>query len=207
MVTGQEKDTGLTALVDEQLVARAQRGDGEAFVELMCRTRRSSARLASSILRDPWAAEDEVQNAYLKAWQYLGQFQGGAKFSTWLLRIVTNQCLMHLRQLRRARMTSIEEVKTEWGGCAYEVPDTRVTVEEGLRQRELIAGLRQQIRRLPALLQKTLELHDVDQVPVEEVASRLGITTAAAKSRLCRARTELRKRMEPYLAIDRGARV
>jgi RNA polymerase sigma-70 factor (ECF subfamily) len=195
MVTEPAKEDLLQSYCEEELVDRAQRGDDEAFVELMRRTKRSSVRVACSILLDPFEAEDEVQNAYFNAWQYLNQFQGGAKFSTWLLRIVTNQCLMRLRKLRRARVISLDAVKANWRGHAFEVPDSHLSAEEGLRHEELLVGLRAQILKLPPLLRKALVLHDVDHLPMADVASRLGITTAAAKSRLCRARTELKKRM------------
>src|SRR5579885_2221219 len=92
---------GTRSRSEEALVRQAQAGDQDAFGELMRRHYTASLKTAISILRVREEAEDEVQNAYWKAYQYVGQFQGDAQFSTWLTRIVVNQCLMRLRQARR----------------------------------------------------------------------------------------------------------
>lgn len=188
---------------ERELVGRAQQGDDEAFLELMGRTKRSSVRLARSILQDHSAAEDEVQNAYLKVWAHLGQFRSGARFATWVWKIVANQCLMRLRQLRQARMISLDDVKNS-GGYTFEAVDPGETAEEILRRRQMAAGLRTQIGRLPPLLQKALLLHDLEGLPVAEVASQLGISKSAAKSRVCRARMELKSRMAFLLEAGRS---
>ena len=193
-------DDALASIADNELVERSKRRDNQAFTELIRRNERSALRTASSILPDAESVEDEVQNACLKAWQHVGQFQGHSKFSTWMLRIVTNQCLMRLRAVGRARMVSLDKKRGDSGSCVLELPDARMTAEEQLRQRELVSGLREHIRALPPLLRRALLLHDVDQVPIGDVATLLGISRAAAKSRLCRARTELKKRMVPQPA-------
>ena len=94
--------SSLASYPDDELVLQAQARNPEAFEELMRRTNRSAFKLALSILRDRQEAEDEVQNSYLKAWSYVGQFQRESKFSTWISRIVVNQCLMRIRKFRGA---------------------------------------------------------------------------------------------------------
>lgn len=106
------------AVADQaELVSRAQGADQWAFAELMRRTTGASLRLATGMLKNHHLAEDEVQNAYFKVWQHIHQFQGGALFSTWMSRIVVNQCLMQLRRLRQSRLISIEGAVASDGGA------------------------------------------------------------------------------------------
>src|SRR4051812_44036411 len=97
-------------LTDAQLVGLAQQAGREAFAELIHRHRRRCANLATSILRNQGEAEEETQNACWKAFQYIEQFKGESEFSTWLLRIVENQCLMVIRQKRRAQFVHIDNL-------------------------------------------------------------------------------------------------
>src|SRR5215467_5072245 len=88
---------------DDRLVEMCQSGENGAFDELMRRHQIGAMKIAFSIMRDKQDAEDEVQNAFWKAFEHIDQFQHDAKFSTWLTRIVVNQCLMRIRQCRRAK--------------------------------------------------------------------------------------------------------
>jgi RNA polymerase sigma-70 factor (ECF subfamily) len=182
-------------LSESDLIDGAQRCDADAFGELMARHHTSAIKVAISILRDRCDAEDEVQNAFVKAFEHIGQFQREAKFSTWLTRIVVNQCLMRLRQLRRAKLLYIEDAVTADEQITLELPDTRRSAEHQLGQEEVARILQQEIRRTPPLLRSVFLLRDVQQRPMPEVALELGISVAAAKSRLLRARAELRRRM------------
>ncbi|HWF46368.1 MAG TPA: sigma-70 family RNA polymerase sigma factor, partial [Bryobacteraceae bacterium] len=104
-----QNTTTYANVADEKLVKLCQHGDNAAFAELMSRHRTAASKLAFSILRDKSDAEDEVQNAFWKAFEHINQFQQDAKFSTWLTRIVVNQCLMRLRQARRARFYFLDD--------------------------------------------------------------------------------------------------
>jgi RNA polymerase sigma-70 factor, ECF subfamily len=184
------------AVTDEDaLVNLAKSGDPEAFEQLAQRSTNTSIRLAISILRDRQEAEDEVQNAMLKAWQHLGQFEQGSKFSTWFTRIVVNQCLMRLRQVRRVSMAYLDDAPEGEGPSRWELQDHGANAEEQLGQSEVAGVVRKEIRRMPPLLRSVIELRDLEQLPIEEVAGRLEISLAAAKSRLLRARAELRQRL------------
>lgn len=154
--------------------------------------------MALSILRDPTAAEDEVQNAFWKAYEHIGQFQHDAKFSTWLGRIVVNECLMRLRRERRVRVLSLEEVLHTEDAVPLDVPDDTQSPEEALARTEISTVLRSEIRRIPPMLREVFLLRDVEELPMPEVAGRLGISVAAAKSRLLRARAELRARLQRH---------
>ena len=183
---------------DEELVRLSQEGRRDAFSELTARNYTVSFKLAVSILRDREEAEDEVQNAYWKAFQHIDQFHSDAKFSTWMTRIVVNQCLMRLRRARRAKFLYIDDVQIGEERGTFELTDETPTPEAVWGSRELAVILKQEIRRIPPLLRNVFVLRDVDQLPMPEVAERLGISVAAAKSRLLRARAELRMRLEKH---------
>lgn len=189
---------------DEDLVNLAQRGDNNAFAELIQRHYNSCSKLALSILRDKSDAEDEVQNACWKAFEHIDQFQKDAKFSTWLTRIVVNQCLMRLRQARRAKFLYMDDPLPSDESLTFQLADTGETPEEELGKSEVAAVLNTEISRIPPLLRKAFVLRDVNRLPIEDVAKELGISVAAAKSRLLRARQELRERMSKHYGY-RGA--
>jgi RNA polymerase sigma-70 factor, ECF subfamily len=183
---------------DEELVDRAQNGDQGAFTELIERHQSNAFKLALSILRDKADAEDEVQNACWKAFEHLRQFNRDAKFSTWFSRIVVNQCLMRLRKAKRARLLYMDDTQLGEEVVTLELKDDSPTPEDQLGEREVSEMLEFEINRIPPLLRKVFLLRDVEQVEMPEVAQRLGISVAAAKSRLLRARLELRERLRKH---------
>jgi RNA polymerase sigma-70 factor (ECF subfamily) len=183
---------------DDVLVMLCQEGDNQAFAELMKRNQSTAMKLALSILHDRQDAEDEVQNAFWKAYEHINQFQRDAKFSTWLTRIVVNQCLMRLRQTRRARFYYLDDALVGDDVMTLDLPDRTLTPEQQVGQDELSDVLVHEIRRIPPLLRNVFLLRDVEQRPMEEVADTLGISVAAAKSRLLRARAELRSRLRKH---------
>jgi RNA polymerase sigma-70 factor, ECF subfamily len=184
---------------DEELVTLAQSGRNNAFEELMARHQRSARRLALSILRHQQDAEDEVQNAFWKAFEHIGQFHQDSKFTTWLSRIVVNQCLMRLRKDRRAQFLYLDDGVPAGDEIAtLELADERPTPETALGRTEVGRLVMEEVRRIPPLLRDVIMLRDLEQVEMPDVASRLGISVAAAKSRLLRARLELRSRMSRH---------
>jgi len=189
--------TDLKCELDERLVEQAQAGSDAAFAELIRRHRSACIKLALSILRNPHDAEDEVQNAFCKAYLHLGKFQQDSKFSTWLTRIVVNQCLMRLRATKRSRTVYIEDTAPQPQRPFDPVaPDP--TPEQALAKEQVTSVLRREIRKIPPLLRNVVLLRDVQQLPMQIVAEKLGISVAAAKSRLLRARLELRQRLERH---------
>lgn len=186
---------------DDTLTELARHGDQGAFSELIHRTAPSSLKLAYSILRDREEAEDQVQNASFKAWQHVGKFQQEARFSTWFTRIVVNQCLMRLRKVKRTPVVAIE---ASWPGedrPMLEPVDQRVNAENSLGREELKVVLAKEIGRIPPLFRTVLLLRDVQGMPIPEVAANLGISVPAVKSRLLRARAELRERLQKHCGI------
>ena len=197
--------TPLRNLNDDELLASAQNKDEAAFEELMRRNSLSSFKLALSILKDRQDAEDEVQNSYWKAWWHFDQFQRDSKFSTWISRIVINQCLMRLRKARKASFLYLDEGAGE-SGAAIEIADSRPAPEAEFAGNQAAAVLHREISRMPALLRNALILRDLHELSMDEVAARLGVSGAAAKSRLLRARVELRARLEKHLLLPHHAK-
>ena len=197
MQNNSESD-GVKTLTDTELVRLAQQGSERAFGELMARHSRGMQQIAVSILRDKQEAEDELQNAWWKAWQHINSFEGEARFTTWLTRIVINQSLMRLRQTRRARFLYMDAPAPGEERVSFELRDGGDSPEQGLGRREVTDLVRREIGRIPPLLRNALVLREVNQMPMPEVAQQLGISLAAAKSRLLRARQELRHRLEKY---------
>jgi RNA polymerase sigma-70 factor, ECF subfamily len=187
-----------TVVTDDCLVELCKAGDQDAFSELMRRHHSAALKVALSIVRDKEDAEDEVQNAFWKAFEHIHQFNKDSKFSTWLTRIVVNQCLMKLRRARRARYTYIDDVLVGDEIVSLDLRDVRQNPEQELGQSEVAQVLYQEIHKTPPLLRNVFLLRDVQQRPMPEVAATLGISVAAAKSRLLRARAELRDRMKRH---------
>ena len=188
-------------LTDAQLVALARTGGEDAFGELVRRHRQKCIDIAGYILRNRSEAEDEAQNAFVKAFRHLDQYQSEAEFSTWLMRIVSNQCLMALRVRRRSRMVYLDQPPTDQHVRRMELPAAGPDPEGNLASQQLMHLLHAEIRGIPPLLRKVMELRDVEQLPMMDVADRLGITVPAAKSRLLRARIELRARLSRHTWI------
>jgi RNA polymerase sigma-70 factor (ECF subfamily) len=180
---------------DAELVSQARGGDKRAFGVLVDRHHRTCVNAATCILRDRSDAEDEVQKACCKAFEHLEQFRGEGLFLTWLLRIVTNQCLMLMRARRNVHFLYLDEESDRETSSPRELRANVADPEQELVHDELCDVLQREIGRIPPLLKNVLLLRDVQGLPMLDVAARLKITVPAAKSRLLRARTELRDRM------------
>jgi|SRR5690242_14046416 len=185
-----------TARMDEDLAGLAQRGDAHAFGELVERHFTTCFKRAFLILRDRNDAEDEVQNAFAKAFENLHQFRFEGTFSAWLCRIVQNLCLMRLRQRRQTGFVSVDATPDSSG--KLELVNQVASPEDELGAREVDHLLRIQISRIPPLMRAVILLRDVEELPMGEVAERLGLSVPAAKSRLMRARKEMRNRLSKH---------
>lgn len=187
------------------LVQSAKKGDLEAFSELVKRYDRNIFRIAQHITHNEEDAQDVVQDAFLKAYQNLEQFQGNSKFYTWLVRIAVNEALMKLRRRRTDRTVSIDEdVETEEGSMPREVADWGPNPEQLYGQSELSDILKKTIQGLPPGFRTVFVLRDVEGLSTEETAEMLGLSIPAVKSRLLRARLQLRDRLAKYFKSKRG---
>ena len=191
-------NSDLLVLTDNVLVKMSRQGDKEAFGELIKRYRQKCVDLATYFLRNRCDAEDEAQNAFSQALKHLDQYQGDAEFSTWLSRIVANQCLMLMRDRRRAQFLYLDEPTRGPKELPLELPAGGPDPEGELAYGQMMTVLRREIRRIPPVLRRVMELRDLQELPMMEVAEQLGITVPAAKSRLLRARLELRSRLSRH---------
>ena len=186
-------------------VQAAKKGDLEAFSQLVKRYDRNVFRIAQHITHNEEDAQDVVQDAFLKAYQNLDQFQGNSKFYTWLVRIAVNEALMKLRRRRTDRTVSIDEdVETEEGSMPREVADWGPNPEQLYRQSELSDILKKTIQGLPPGFRTVFVLRDVEGLSTEETSEMLGLSIPAVKSRLLRARLQLRERLAKYFKTKKG---
>src|SRR6476659_4933776 len=187
------------------LVQAAKAGDVGAFEDLVRRYDRNVFRIAQHITQNREDAEDVVQDAFLKAYSNLGQFQGQSKFYTWLVRIAVNEALMKLRKRRPERMVSLdEEIKTEDDSVPREVADWSPNPEQQYTQGELRDILTRTIQGLPPSFRTVFVLRDVEGLSTEETADALELSIPAVKSRLLRARLQLRERLSKYFKNRAG---
>src|SRR5256886_14392172 len=165
-------DKDYSSVEDPKLVRAAQQGDMEAFEELVLRHRDKIFARAFSMMRNEEEAVDLSQEAWVKGWQRLKQFQGDSSFLTWMTRIVINLCLDQLRKQKRHRSESIEMMEEESGGVERQMPIVTVNPTERLERSEL----RQRIDKALALLsvehRTVLILHEFEELEYKEIAKR-----------------------------------
>ena len=184
---------------DVALVARAKAGDASAFEQLVRQYDRQIFRVAQHITQNREDAEDIAQDVFFKAYQKREQFQGNSKFSTWLVRIAVNESLMRLRKRKTSKTVSMDEdVHTEEGSIPRDFAEWRPNPEQLYGQSELSDILRKTIQGLPPGFRTVFTLRDVENLSTEETAEALGLSVPAVKSRLLRARLQLRERLSRY---------
>jgi RNA polymerase sigma-70 factor (ECF subfamily) len=189
MATAPLKVEGPGALSDEEIVQRVCAGDVDLFELLMRRHNQRLYRTCIAILRNDSLAEEVVQDAYVRAYQHLVQFEGRARFSTWLTRIAVHEALGRLRQGRRSEeLDAMPEVIKD----AHTI-STAPDPEERLAQRELGSLLESSVQKLPEPYRIVFMLREVEEASTEEVAQILEISEENVKTRLHRARALLRK--------------
>ena len=178
---------------DLALVQAAQEGGITAFEELIKRHERRMFRIAHNLLHNREDAEDAVQEAFLKAFHKLSQFQAKSKFSTWLARITVNQALTKLRK-EPVLWSSIQDgSQDEAGPLPQDIVDWAPNPEMLYTVSELREILEKNLRRLSPRLRAVFLLRDVEGLSLEETAQSLGLSIPAVKARSWRARFQLRE--------------
>ena len=185
------------------LVAAAKSGDVAAFETLVNRYERKIFRLTQNITQNREDAEDAMQEAFLKAYEHLGDFEGNSRFYTWLVRIAVNQALMKLRRRRPNVVSLDEEVDTGEDMVPRDVEDWGPSPIERFEQTELGEILAKVIAELDPPFRVVFQLRDIEQLSTEETAEALGLSVPAVKSRLLRARLKLRQKLNQF--FRRGA--
>lgn len=185
MVLSAEAASQNATLDEAEVVRRVRSGETALFEVLIRRHDQRVYRTVRSILMDEDEAEDAMQQAWIKAYLHLDEFEGTAAFSTWLVRIAANEALGRLR--RRSRLAPVPEEQEETMPAIAEGPEERAAAREAVRLVE------RAVDRLPAPYRAVFMLRDVEGLSTAETATALGIAEDATKVRLHRARAMLRR--------------
>lgn len=177
---------------DLRLAERIAAGDRLAFELLMRRYNRRLFRIARAVLRDDFEAEDALQDAYLAAYRHIGSFRGQARLTTWLSRLVLNECLARLRrQSRRDNVIPIRQPESGPGLDEQPGPEAESPEKAAMRS-EMRYILERKLDRLPEPYRLVFVLRCVEDMSVEETARYLDISEMAVRTRLFRARQLLK---------------
>ena len=186
----------MSALNDTDLVRAAQKGDMGTFEELVARHRDKIYARAFSMMRNEDEALDLSQEAWVKGWQRLVQFQGDSSFVTWMTRIVINLCLDQIRKQKRQRAESIEVLEEESGGVERYMPVSTPNPSAGLERTELRRRIDRALSQLSEEHRTVLVLHEFEELEYKQIAKRMGCSIGTVMSRLFYAR----RRMSSLLA-------
>ena len=194
--TGMQASNGSVVFDEAALVERARGGDDVAFAGLVEQYQRKIYRLARNITQNAEDAEDVLQDAFLKAYTNLGKFHGDSKFYTWIVRIAVNEALMKLRKRRGDKMVSLdEEIELGEESVTREIAVWDGNPEQTYSQEEMRKLLDDAIQSLKPTFRSVFQLRDVEELSTEETAEALELSVPAVKSRLLRARLQLRERL------------
>ncbi len=193
-------DTTPADVFDESaLVENARNGDAAAFSELVSRYERKIYRLARHITQNEEDAQDVLQETFLKAYSHLDSFQGQSKFYTWIVRIAVNEALMKLRKRKTDKTVSLDEpADTGEDNLVREIAVWEDNPEQKYSREELRDILQQAVDSLKPAFRTVFVLRDIEDLSTEETASVLGISIPAVKSRLLRARLQLREKLTKF---------
>ena len=184
---------------DLELVHASKNGDIAAFEELVKRHDRKLLRIAQHITHNREDSQDVVQEAFLKAFQNLAEFREESQFSTWLIRITVNQSLMKQRKQRAISEVSLDEgFEAEGDVLPKEVADWAPNPEQLYRASELRQILAKALGELRLTSRAVFVLRDIEGLSTDQTAEVLGLSQAAVKARLWRARLQLRESLTKY---------
>ena len=189
-----------TGVFDEsQSLAKAREGDPAAFSELVNRYSRKIYRLAKHITQNDEDAEDVLQESFLKAFEHLADFHGQSKFYTWIVRIAVNESLMKLRKRKSDRTVPLDEpIDTGEDTVVREIAVWDEDPEKVYSKEELAQILDDAVQSLRPSFRTVFILRDIEELSTEETADTLGISVPAVKSRLLRARLQLREKLTRF---------
>jgi len=181
------------------LVTQAREGDAPAFAELVRRYEGKIFRLAQHVTQNREDAEDVLQETFMKAYEHLDQFKGDSKFYTWIVRIAVNQALMKLRRRKTDKSVSLDEqIDTGEDTVVREIAAWDEDPEQRFSREELGGILDTAIQALEPPYRSVFVLRDIDELSTEETAEALGLSIPAVKSRLLRARLQLREKLTRF---------
>lgn len=181
---------------DELLIRRAQRGDADAFEQLLLEHQKNVYNLCYRMAGNPDDAMDLSQETFLRAWRCLDQYQFASAFSTWLYRLCSNICIDFLRRRRRQQTVPLTFEDADGEEQTYAVPDAQPLPEEQVELKLTRETLAAAMARLLPEHRAVLQLRVVNEMSYEQIADVLDIQIGTVKSRLSRARNQLKKILE-----------
>ncbi len=181
---------------DELLIRRAQRGDADAFEQLLLEHQKNVYNLCYRMAGDPDDAMDLSQETFLRAWRCLDQYQFASAFSTWLYRLCSNICIDFLRKRRRQQTVPLTFEDADGEEQTYAVPDAQPLPEEQVELKLTHETLAAAMAQLLPEHRAVLQLRVVNEMSYEQIADVLDIQIGTVKSRLSRARNQLKKILE-----------
>jgi RNA polymerase sigma-70 factor (ECF subfamily) len=187
---------------DVRLVKAARKGNQDAFASLVRKHRQPAYLLALKFIRNPEDAHEVVQESLLKAYLHLDQYQGDARFSTWLGRITLNEALMRIRRRPAREEISLDETPSPSASASPSsaLRDTQEDPERAFRRSEYHQIIRGAVAKLAPGYRQVVVLRHLEECSTRETAEILGLTVTAVKTRLRRARVELHRRLHPFYA-------
>lgn len=193
--------------IDQQLVARAQRGDKQAFNLLVAKYQRKLARLLSRFIRDPAEVEDVTQEAFIKAYRALPAFRGDSAFYTWLYRIGINTAKNYLMAMGRRAPTSTEVEAEEAEGFeeGEQLRDIN-TPESLLLSNEIAQTVNSTIEKLPEELRRAIQMREIEGMSYEDIAQAMDCPIGTVRSRIFRAREAIAEQLRPLLGTRKDKR-
>jgi RNA polymerase sigma-70 factor (ECF subfamily) len=191
-------------LAESELIRRVCDGDQDAFYELLRPHERAVFFAARAVLNNDADAEEAAQEVVLKAYTHIASFRGECKFGTWLIQITINESLMKLRKQHRHLYVSADEPRSDAEGDYWprDFADWREIPSEALERQELREALNRAVDSLSPKYREVLICRDIRQLSIDETAQVLGISKSNVKTRLLRARLQMRDALAP--GIDGG---
>ena len=181
-------------MTEQELVARARRGDESAFEALVTENEKRIYNLCRRLTGNQEDAAELTQEAFLNAWRGLGRFQGESSFSTWLYRLATNACIDFLRKEKRRQSLSMTvSLDDEEEARQVELPDGRYAPEGALERAEARRAVAEGLERLTLEHRQVLVMREIHGLSYAEIGQVLGLEEGTVKSRIARARGALRK--------------
>ena len=174
--------------MERENIARAAKGDANAFETLMSAYEKKIYALCLRMMGNPHDGEDAAQEAMLRIWRTIGRYRFESAFSTWVYRVTASCCMDAIRKRQRHEQPSLEEMGEASG---FDPADGGETPQEQTERKETRSAIRQAIAAVPEGMREVFLLRDVHGLSVEETAQALQISQGTVKSRLARAREKI----------------
>lgn len=188
---------------DAEIIEAVLQGDVERYGELVERYQLAAWKLAISFVGNVEDAKELAQEAFVQAYRRLRQFRGAARFSTWLYRIVANECKDFFRaRARGPDLVSLSVDNAEEDSIPFELRDPADDPRDALASRELAVRIARALERLPMSQRTAFVLHHLNGLPLQEVAQVMGCRVGTVKAHLFRAAETLSRTVAPFVTTE-----